>query len=229
MAWIWGLVIAVGVAGAAAAICLMRGRRAVRRERDTLGERHRAELAARETQHQAELESREAQHRTEHEAMAARHRAELEAQAMRHGSELAARDAQLAGHIRDLDAVNHRLADCIEGASACAHALEVETKRSHQLANQVDQLAGQLEAERAEAAARLRAAEAAEKAARTQAESLGRALDEIRRIVDAAKVSLGEAGTALDQIRVSAANAGNGGEPAAAPSTIAEDAAPKAH
>jgi hypothetical protein len=152
--------------------------------------------------------------RRERETLETRHRAELES-----------RDANFAQQGRELEAQGQKLATCVEGAAQCAQALETEKRRSNQLANQVDQLAGQLQAERAEAAAQLEAlradaaqrlerAVAAQKAAEGRADSLAHALDEIGRIIDATKISLGEAGTAIDQIRIAAGNAGNGGEPA---------------
>jgi len=182
MDWIWGFAIAIVAGGVAAAVCVRGGRRARRRDRNTL-----------EASHREVLESR---------------------------------DVSLARQSAELERLSQRLADNIEGALASAQAFETEKKRSNQLANQLDQIAGQLEAERADAAAQLRGAQDAQKVAEEQAERLGRALDEIHRIVDAAKVSLGEAGTALDQIRISAGDAGNGGKAVAWPELAADASKP---
>jgi chromosome segregation ATPase len=153
--------------------------------------------------------------RRERKALEAGHRGELES-----------RDANFARQSLELETTAKRLAACIEGAAQCAHALEGEKKRAGQLANQLDQLAGQLERERADAAARLRAAE-------SRVEHLGRGLDEIGRVVEATKLSLGEAGRALDPVRAGIAAIRNGGdaeaEAAPWPDQPADGGAPKPH
>lgn len=139
------------------------------------------------------------------------HRDAVERLEAGHRGEIAARDANFAQQAQ-------RLADCADAAAQCAKALEAEKHRSNQHANQLDQLAGQLGAERIEAAAQLKRVQDAHKAAAARAATLESALDEIRRVVETTSMTLGEASTALDQIRVAAGNGeASWPAPAAAP------------